>query len=157
LPPFAQDGERAVPPLEPEILDVGADGLGDPQPVEGQQADQRVIPATRQPGGDQQGTDLVAVQAGGAGLVVQSGSTHMRRRRHRDLALLFGVAVEAGHSAQPASDRGPGPTQRLEVAGEALDVGTTRPEHGHPVFGAPGDVLAQVKRVGVAGQAAVTG
>jgi hypothetical protein len=25
LPPFAQDGERAVPPLEPEILDVGPD------------------------------------------------------------------------------------------------------------------------------------
>ena len=26
--------------LEAEILDVGADGFGDPQPVEGQQADQ---------------------------------------------------------------------------------------------------------------------
>ena len=52
------------------------------------------------------------------------------------------VVARSAHGAQPAGDRGPGPTQRLEVAGEALDVGAPRPEHRHPVFGAPGDVLA---------------
>jgi len=41
--------------------------------------------------------------------------------------------------------------------GEALDVGAARPEHRHPVFGAPGQVLAQVERVSVAGEAAVAG
>jgi hypothetical protein len=89
LAAFAQNPERAVSPLQPEILDVGADGLGDPEPVEGEQADQGVIPCVGEPGGDQHGADLVAVQAGGVGLVVQAGSAHMRRRRHRDQALFF--------------------------------------------------------------------
>jgi hypothetical protein len=80
LAAFAHDGERAVAALEPEVIDVCADGLGDPQPVESQQADQRVVPAAGQPRGDQHGADLVAVQASGVGLVVQAGSTHMRRR-----------------------------------------------------------------------------
>jgi hypothetical protein len=35
-----------VAAFEPQVLDVGADGFGDAQPVEGQEADQRVIPAT---------------------------------------------------------------------------------------------------------------
>jgi hypothetical protein len=56
-----------VAPLQPEALEVGADGLGDPQPVKGQQADQRVIPAAGQPRSHQLGADLVAVQAGGVG------------------------------------------------------------------------------------------
>jgi hypothetical protein len=85
--------------LESEVLDVGPDGFGDSQPVEGQHADQCVISGAGQPGGDQQGTDFVAVQAGGVGLVVQAGSAHMSRRRHRDQAFLFGVPVEAGHGA----------------------------------------------------------
>jgi hypothetical protein len=118
-----------VSPLEPEVFDVGADGLGDPQPVEGEQANQGVIPRVGQPSGDQQGTDLVAVQAGGMGFVVQAGSPHMGRRRDRNQVFLFGVAVEAGHGAQPAGDRGPRPAQGLEVAGEVLDVNATRPEH----------------------------
>jgi hypothetical protein len=154
LAAFAQDGERAVAPFEPKVLDVGAKSLGDPQPVQRQQADQRVIPAAGQPG-HQHGADLVAIQASGVGLVVQAGSTHMRSRRDRDQALLFGVAVEAGHGAQPAGDRGPRSAQGLEVAGEALDVGAPRPEHRHPVFGAPGHVLAQIQCVGVTSQPAV--
>jgi hypothetical protein len=91
------------------------------------------------------------------GLVVQAGSPHVCRRGDRDQAFLFGVAVEAGHGAQPAGDCGPGSAERLEVAGEALDVGAARPEHGHSVFGAPGDVLAQVEGVGIAGGTAVAG
>jgi hypothetical protein len=91
------------------------------------------------------------------GLVVQPGSPHVGRRRVRDQAFLSGVAVETGHGAQPTGDGGPGPTQGLEVTGEALDVSAPRPEHCHPVFGAPGHVLAQIQRVGLAGQAAVAG
>jgi hypothetical protein len=115
------------PPLQAKVLDVSAEGFGDPQPVEGQQADQGVIPGPGQPRGHQHGADLVAVQAAGVGLVVQAGAAHMRRRRDRDQALLFGVAVEAGHGAQPAGDGGPGPAQGLEVTGETLDIGATPP------------------------------
>jgi hypothetical protein len=116
-----------------------------------------VISTAGQPGGHQHGADLVAIEAGGVGLVVEAGSTHVRRRGDRDEAFLFGVAVEADHGAEPAGDRGPGPTQGLDVAGEALDVGATRTEHRQVVFGAPGHVLAQIQRVGVAGEAAVAG
>jgi hypothetical protein len=91
------------------------------------------------------------------GLVVQPRAAHVSRRRDGDETLLLGVAIEARHGAQPARDRCPGPAQRLEVAGEALDVDASRPEHRQAAFGAPGDVLAQVQRVGVAGQAAVAG
>src|SRR5919106_2092690 len=129
---LAPDRERAMAPLQAQVLDVGADGFGDWQPVEGQQADQRVIPRAGQPGGDQHGAYLVAVQASGVGLIVQAGSTYMGRWRDRQQALLFRVAVEAGHGAQPAGDRGPGPAQGLEMAGEGLDVGATRPQHRQP-------------------------
>jgi hypothetical protein len=74
----------------------------------------------------------------------------MRRRRDRDQAFLPGVAIEAGDGAESTGDRGPRSAQGLEVAGNALDVGATRPEHRHPVIGAPGDVLAQVEGVCVA-------
>jgi hypothetical protein len=37
LAAFAQDGDRAVPSLEPQVFDVSADGFGDPEPVEGGQ------------------------------------------------------------------------------------------------------------------------
>jgi hypothetical protein len=44
----------------------------------------------------------------------------------------------------------------LEVAAEAFDVGAARTEDRQALFGAPGHVLAQVKRVRLAGQTAVT-
>ena len=127
LPALADDGEGAVVALEAEVLDVGADGLGYPQPIERQHTDQGMIGGAGPPGGDQHGPELVAVQARGVGVVVQAGSPHVRGRGHRDQAFLFGVPVEARHGAQPAGDRGPGPPKRLEVAGEALDVGGRAP------------------------------
>jgi hypothetical protein len=66
-----------MPALEAEVLDVGADGFRDSQPVEGQQADQCVISSIAQAGSDQHGADLIAVEDGGAGLVVQAGSAHV--------------------------------------------------------------------------------
>jgi hypothetical protein len=42
-------------------------GLGDPQPVEGQQRDQGVLGGG--PSGDRQGADLIAVQADAVGLL----------------------------------------------------------------------------------------
>ena len=81
-----------------------------------------MVPRVGEPGGDEQGADLVAVQAGGVGLVVQSGSPYMGRRRDRDQAFLFGVAVETGNGAQPAGDRGPGPAQLLVGAEQLVSV-----------------------------------
>ena len=67
---LAGDGQGPVPALQAQVLDVRADSLRDPQPVQGEQRDQRVLCRRPEPGGDQQGTELVAVQGDGMGLVV---------------------------------------------------------------------------------------
>ena len=54
-----------------EVLDVGAGGLGDPQPVQREQGDQRMLRRRAEPGGDQERAELVAVQGSGMGLVIQ--------------------------------------------------------------------------------------
>ena len=52
-------------PFQARGLDIGADGLGDAEPVESEQEDQRVLAGWAEPGGDQQSAEFVAVQAGG--------------------------------------------------------------------------------------------
>jgi hypothetical protein len=42
-----------VPALDTQVLNVGAGGFGDPQAVESQQRDQRVLGGLAQPGSDQ--------------------------------------------------------------------------------------------------------
>jgi hypothetical protein len=59
-----------VAALDAQGLDVGAGGFGDAQPVEGEQGDQGVLGGRAEPGGDQQGAELVAVQPGGMGLII---------------------------------------------------------------------------------------
>lgn len=103
-----------------------------------------------QPGGDQQGADLVAVQAHGVGLVVDSRAADMYGGRVDEQALFDGVAVETGDGAGPACDRCPRPTSSLESPGEALDVGAAHVGQLELVFVAPRDELAQVQGVGVA-------
>ncbi|MGH9118307.1 MAG: hypothetical protein ACRD0A_10660 [Acidimicrobiales bacterium] len=49
------------------------------------------------------------------------------------------------------------PAAGFEVAGEALNVRTAHLEQPQAVLLAPGDELAQVQGVGVAGQSAVAG
>jgi hypothetical protein len=61
-----------VTPLQAEGLDADPGGFGDPQPVEGQQRDERVLGRRPQSRGDQQRAKLVAVQPCGVGL----GRTH---------------------------------------------------------------------------------
>jgi hypothetical protein len=74
LPPFAGDHQGTVPALQAEGLDVGAGGLGDPQAIEGEQADQGVLPGWSKPGGDQQRAEFVAVQPDSMRLVVHARS-----------------------------------------------------------------------------------
>ena len=122
LAALAHDGERPMSSLDAEGLDVGSDRFGHPQPVERQQGDQGVLGGGTEPGGDEERPDLVAVQADGVGLVVDPWPADMDRRRMGDEAFLFGVAVEAGHGAQPSGDGGRRPTSGLEVPSEGLDV-----------------------------------
>ena len=65
LAALAQDRERAVTAFEAERLDVRPGGFGDSQPVECEQADQRVVLPSTESGCDEHGTDLVAVQPRG--------------------------------------------------------------------------------------------
>jgi hypothetical protein len=62
-----------VPAFQAQGLDIGAGGLRDAQPVEGEQGDQRMLAGRPEPGGDQQSAEFVAVQAGGVRLIVQPG------------------------------------------------------------------------------------
>lgn len=157
LAALAHDGEGAMPALKPQRFDVGAGGFGDPKPIQGEQADQRVVAGAGESGRDQHRADLVAVQSGRVGLVVQTRPADMHRRGDCDEAFFFGVAVERRDGAQPSGDRGASLALGLEVAAEAFDVGAARTEDRQMPFGAPGDVLAQVERVGLTGQAAVAG
>ena len=116
-----------------------------------------MLSGRRQPSGDQERSHLVAVQAGGVGFVVEARPADVGRRRPLEQAFLFGIAVEPGHRAQPAGDRGPSASAILEVASEALDVGSARPEQADVVLLAPNDELAQVQGVGIAGQPPVAG
>ena len=68
------------------------------------------------------GTELVAVQMGDVGLVIDFRSPDVHRRGVLDHAFLFGVAVEADDRAQPARHRRSRLAAVLQVAGEALDV-----------------------------------
>jgi hypothetical protein len=71
--------------------------------------------------------------------------------------LLDGVAVEASNCAKPPSNRRTSPATLLEVATEALDVSAPGFEKTDVVLLAPGGELAQVERVSLAGEPAVTG
>jgi hypothetical protein len=62
LAALAQHGQGAMPALETEIVDVGAERFRDAEPVDDQQADQRVLGGGAQPGRDQQRAELVTVQ-----------------------------------------------------------------------------------------------
>jgi hypothetical protein len=73
LAALAGDRQRPVPALQAQMLDTGAGGLRDPKPIQGEQGDQRVLERRPEPGGDQECTELVAVQGGSVRFVVQPG------------------------------------------------------------------------------------
>jgi hypothetical protein len=70
--------ESPVAAFQIEVLDVGAGGLGDPQPVQREQRDQRMLCRRPEPGGCQQRAELVAVERGGVRLVVHPRTTDVR-------------------------------------------------------------------------------
>ena len=96
LAALAGDDHRAVAALGAEALDVSAGCLRYPQPVEREQGDQGVLGRGAQPGGDQEGAELVAVQPGGVRLVVDPGPSDMGGGRVIQQFFLDRVPVEPG-------------------------------------------------------------
>ena len=79
LAALAENPQGAVAAFDAELFDVRTDRFGDPQPVECQQAQQRMVTGVAEPGRDQHGTDLVAVQAGRVRFVVEARPSNMHR------------------------------------------------------------------------------
>ena len=79
LAALAGDHQGSVAALDAERFDAGAGGLGDPQPVQREQRDQRVLRRWAKPGGDQERAEFVAVQSDCAGFRVQPRPPHVRR------------------------------------------------------------------------------
>ncbi len=140
LASLAQHRPGPMPPLDAEGLDVRPDGFGHPQPVEGQQRDQGVLAGRTEDLGDEQGADLVAVQADGLDLVVDPGTAGMDSRGVRDRAFLFCVAVEAGII-----------TVTVVIRAATEKEGTS--EHGHRSDAARDQHGQAVHLVGTAGEA----
>jgi hypothetical protein len=116
-----------------------------------------MLACSPEPGGDQQGAELVAVQGDGMRLVVHPRPAHVRSRRAPEKFFLDRVFVEPGDGGQPPGDRGTGPAPGFQVPGEALAVRTADGEQGQGPGTAPGGELAQVECIGFPGQATVPG
>jgi hypothetical protein len=68
----------SVAPFQAQVLDIGTGGLRHPQPVQGQQGDQRMLGRRAEPGGHQQGAELVTIQRDHVGLVVHPQTADVR-------------------------------------------------------------------------------
>ena len=60
------------------MLDVRSGGFRDPQPIQREQGDQRVLGRRPEPGGDQQGAKLVPVERDGMGLIIRPRTAYAR-------------------------------------------------------------------------------
>ena len=110
-----------------------------------------------EPGSNQQRAELVTIQGGGMGLIVQPRTADMGGRGVIQELFFDGVLVEPGDSGQPAGDGGADTSPGFQLEGEALDVGPADREQGQGAAAAPACELAQVQGVGLAGQPAVPG
>jgi hypothetical protein len=70
-----------VAALDARGFDAGAGGFGDPQPVQREQRDQRMLRRWAKSGSDQEHTEFVAVQGHRVGLVVQAWPPYVRGGR----------------------------------------------------------------------------
>jgi hypothetical protein len=145
-----------VATLQAQVLDVRADSLGDPQPVQRQQGDQGMLACSPEPGGDQQRAELVPVQRDGMGLIVHPRTADMRSWGAGQEFFLDRIPVEPDDGGQPPGDRGAGPAPGFQIPGEALDVGPADGEQCQGPGPAPAGELAQIQGVRLAGQAAVS-
>jgi hypothetical protein len=150
LAALAMNHEGAVTPLETELLYVSTDCFRHAEPVQREQRDQSVIAGTGQAGGDEHRADLVSVQTGRVGLVIQARAADMNGWRPVEESFFDRVPVQTCECAQPSLDRCLRPPEVFEVAGEAFDVATGDGEQSDAAVVAPLRELAEIERVGVA-------
>jgi len=110
LAALAGDHQGTVPPLHAQGFNAGAGGFGDPQPVERQQRDQRVLGRRAQPGGGQQRPEFVAVQPGGVRVIVRLPKSAQSSQDSL-------VAVELGRAGRQEAQ----PELAVAVVGELAD------------------------------------
>jgi hypothetical protein len=150
LAALAGDRQGPVSALQAQVLDVGAGGFRDPQPVQREQGDQRMLERRPEPGGHQQGSQFVAIQGGGMRLIIQAGTPYVCGRGMVQELFFNGVLVEPGDGGLPPGDSGAGVSPGFQFPGEPFNICTADGEQGHGTGAAPSGELAQVQCIGVA-------
>ena len=105
-------------------------------------ANQGVVAGRSEPGLDQEAAELVAVQPEGAGLVVDLGAAHVRRRIAFEQSFDIAVAVEAAQRRDATRHGGTHLAVGFHLAGEQLDVCALDVEEADLGFDAPECELA---------------
>ena len=85
--------------LGAQRLDIRTGRFRDSQPVQREQRDQGVLGSRPEPGGYEQGAELVAVKPSGVRLAIDPGTANMSGRGMLQQLLFYGVAVEPGDRA----------------------------------------------------------
>jgi len=116
-----------------------------------------VITHGREPSGDEQRAEFIAVKTRGMRFVVEARTANMRRGGMLNEVFFFGVPVEGRDRAEPPRDRRPGTTFGIQIASEGFDVHATSVEQTQVVAETPRRVLAEIQGVRVPGQAPVAG
>jgi hypothetical protein len=154
---FGGDGEDLMAAVDAELVDVGGQGLGDPQPGQQQQAGEGVIAGAGGLGGVQEPDRLSPVEAKGGRGVVGRRPPDVGERVDRQDAFGDRVPVEAGQDGEMPPDGGVGAARLFEGAGVGVDVDAAGLEEVEVVVGAPGSPVGEVAPVGVAGVALPVG
>ncbi len=97
LPPLRRTRQRVVSSFEADIGDVGAEGFGHTESVQGEEACQGVIAITGQSGLDQEGAELVSVQAENGRLMTQSRASDVGCRVVGEEFFFDAVPVETSN------------------------------------------------------------
>jgi hypothetical protein len=101
---LAGDPQGPVTPLDPEVLDVRRAGFADSQTIETEQDGEGCVLAVELLGGEEEHSELGAVEASGVG-GMDLGSAHVLGWVRGDPAVDVSEAVEAADRRQAAVDR----------------------------------------------------
>jgi len=148
------DAQRAMAPVDAQVLGVSGTGLAHPQPVETQQSSQGGVVGVVALGREEEPTELAPVETTSLARV-HLGAAGVLRRVRWDPAVDVGEAVEAADGREPPVDRRGGQSPLLHGAAPQLDVGPCGLEHVETDVGAPLEERAQVVSVGLEGPTAV--
>ena len=99
----AEDCPRPMPTFEPKPVDVSPGRLRHAEALEGEQRDQGVLGCRTEAGGDEERPDLVAVQTGGVGLVVDAILRTGRDSRRRRSAAVTGSPTATSALMTPST------------------------------------------------------